>query len=144
MMFDAIDVDNTGFITHDEFINTLKSISKLPNDALMRFLEVDDDQTGKISFSEFLSAILRATGNIDESILIKAFHTMDPSGTGFINVSDLCDLWEDISVDESREMLYEIIGHREMSEPMLNQRQFIDAFSSKGKKRKSWLSRFIR
>jgi Ca2+-binding EF-hand superfamily protein len=143
MMFDAIDVDNTGFITNDEFISTLKSISKLPNDALVRFLEIDDDQTGKISFSEFLSAILRASGKIDESILINAFHTMDPSGTGFINVSDLCDLWQDITVEESREMLYDVIGHHEMAEPMLTQRQFIDAFSVKGKNRTSWLSKLI-
>jgi Ca2+-binding EF-hand superfamily protein len=147
-IFDAIDVDNTGVITHDEFTNALRSRFKLPNDILVRFLEVDSDQTGKISFSEFLTCILCASGtndnSINESILIKAFHTMDPSGTGFIDVIDICDLWSDISVEESREMLYDVIGHREMADPTLSLNQFLNAFQfNKGRRRTSWLNRFL-
>jgi Ca2+-binding EF-hand superfamily protein len=150
-IFDAIDFDNTGFITHDEFANALRSRFNLPNDVLVRFLEVDTDQTGKISFSEFLTYILCASGThginstIQESILIKAFQTMDPSGTGFIDVTDICDLWNDVTVEESREMLYDVIGHREMADPTLNLNQFLDAFRvSKGKRRTSWLNRFLK
>jgi Ca2+-binding EF-hand superfamily protein len=152
-IFDAIDVDNTGFITHDEFTNALRSRFKLPSDILVRFLEVDSDQTGKISFSEFLSCILCASTTNDkkdknhtihESILIKAFQTMDPSGTGFIDVMDICDLWSDVTVEESREMLYDVIGHREMADPTLNLNQFLDAFRiKKEKKRTNWLNRFL-
>jgi Ca2+-binding EF-hand superfamily protein len=114
-------------------------------------LEVDSDQTGKITFSEFLSCILCASctdndknSTIHESVLIKAFQTMDPSGTGFIDVTDICDLWNDVTVEESREMLYDVIGHREMAEPRLNLNQFLNAFQvNKKRSRTRWLNRFL-
>ena len=108
------------------------------------FLDLDLDRSGTISFNEYVAAVLLTTDHIDDITLIKAFHQMDASGTGFISVSDLRDLMGDITEDEAREMLYEAIGHREMAEPILNQKQFMDAFRTKNKHRlNTWLGRIV-
>lgn len=143
-MFDEIDVDRNGYITHEEFFQALKVNSKVTDDLISDFLDLDLDRSGTISFNEFVAAVLLYTDRIDDNTLIKTFHHMDPSGTGFISVSDLCHVMEDVTADEAREMLYEAIGHREMAEPILTQKQFMNAFRTKNKSTfNTWLSRIV-
>jgi Ca2+-binding EF-hand superfamily protein len=143
-IFDEIDVDRNGYITHEEFFQALKVNSKVTDDLISDFLDLDLDRSGTISFNEFVAAVLLYTDRIDDNTLIKTFHHMDPSGTGFISVSDLCHVMEDVTADEAREMLYEAIGHREMAEPTLTQKQFMNAFRTKNKSTfNTWLSRIV-
>lgn len=143
-IFDEIDTDRDGYITHEEFVQALNDNPKVTRSLTADFLDLDIDRSGTISFNEYVAGELLYAGSIDDVTLIKAFHHMDPSGTGYISVSDLCDVMEDVTADEAREMLYEAIGHREMAEPILTQKQFMNAFRTKNKRKSNtWLGRIV-
>ena len=122
-IFDAIDVDRTGFITHEEF---LSACDKHPNLLASLFETLDMTGDGKIAYNEFLAATLNFKDEVvvDENSLIEAFDFMDKSSNGVITAHGLA-IAMSISQDAAREMLYEAVGHREDPDPQVTLHQFV-------------------
>lgn len=140
----AIDVDGTGFITHNNFQNALQENPNLP-DVTSLFVNLDVDHSGQIAYNECLAATLRFKEDVDELALVEAFHDIDVNGTGVISSSDLAGAISDINEDEAREMLYQALGHREDPDPKVEQHQFIALFRKQNhaQRHQKWIQSFV-
>merc|ERR1712167_168907 len=77
-----------------------KSSSKVADSEIdMIFKSIDLDNTGLISYSEFLSATLSTTHKLTEDRLLQAFNDLDPDHSGTIETSELKGLLEGFADD---------------------------------------------
>ena len=93
--FMAIDTANEGYITLDEFHHVLHE--HMPHDAGMQRVEelfdgMDQDQTGRIHYMEFLAATLEASEYHREETLLHAFDRLDSDNSGAISRANLKQL----------------------------------------------------
>lgn len=89
--FRAIDYDNTGYLTSADLKRAFR-------EAGLRFAEaeideiierIDNDNTGVINYTEFLSATLDRRTALNKERLWHAFKHFNPTGDGKIDKEDL-------------------------------------------------------
>jgi len=90
--FRAIDTHNEGFINFSELEAVLKDAGHDPDVIRETFDAVDHDGTGKISYTEFLAAMLDGAASIQEDELADAFDRIDSDDSGFISKDNLREL----------------------------------------------------
>ena len=108
-----IDVDNDGEVEENEFVFNLKKIilkyEKYVDENYLRnlFNNIDIDQSGNISYSEFISAAIDKKLILTDDNLVESFEFFDKNKDGFISVEDLNVIFTKFK-DFSTEDFYEI------------------------------------
>lgn len=91
--FCAMDLDKSGFISSEElekgFKNVGLSVSKEELDRLVK--NIDDQNNGKIDYSEFLLAAMDFNKNVDKEKLSSAFNYFDIDASGYISINNIED-----------------------------------------------------
>merc|ERR1712216_826056 len=99
--FNAIDVNNDGVVSLQEFQNALNSSSKMSKEEIDKlFASIDRDQTGKIQYSEFCTATLARAKFQKRERLERAYKCLDADDTGGITVKDLQSLMNGMYTNE--------------------------------------------
>ena len=108
-----IDVDNDGEVEENEFVFNLKKIilkyEKYVDENYLRnlFNNIDIDQSGNISYSEFISAAIDKKLILTDDNLVESFEFFDKNKDGFISAEDLNVIFTKFK-DFSTEDFYEI------------------------------------
>ena len=87
-----MDVSGTGQLTKDEFCNKLMELygeNDGKNIASNIFNNLDLDGSGKISYDEFLSAMISSKKVVTEERLEKAFKMFDKDSSGKLSVKEI-------------------------------------------------------
>lgn len=106
LAFEAIDADGNGIITMDE-LKTAMEKSGIKDDSLYKlFASIDTNNSGLISYSEFLAATMRKKMLNDEDKLIEAFDKLDTDGNGYLEIDDFMRLMgSEFKQEEVEEMI---------------------------------------
>jgi calcium-dependent protein kinase len=108
--FDLLDSSHDGTITLAEFLSTLRGYDIPDADAEEIFRDLDQNDTGVINYTEFLSATLETQGRIDEELVAEAFEKLDVENTGTINKDGLTSIFEATdAIGDSEEVAQEIL-----------------------------------
>jgi calcium-dependent protein kinase len=102
--FDALDSSKDGTITLEEFQSTIKNNSSIAlSDAELEgiFHELDMNNTGVISYTDFLSATLESHCEVDVEMVAEAFDKLDVESTGAIEKENIEALLPEITDDET-------------------------------------------
>jgi calcium-dependent protein kinase len=102
--FDALDSSKDGTITLEEFQSTIKNNSSIAlSDAELEgiFHELDMNNTGVISYTDFLSATLESHCEVDVEMVAEAFDKLDVESTGAIEKENIEALLPEITADET-------------------------------------------
>ena len=90
-IFQKIDVNNDGYITHKEFREAMKG--KYDDHKIQQILSaIDSDKNGALSYTEFIAATLSADIIGNEKKIREAFEILDKDGDGYIVESELATL----------------------------------------------------
>jgi calcium-dependent protein kinase len=101
--FDTLDSSHDGTITLEEFQATLRE-HEIPNDQVEEiFRELDQNDTGVINYTEFLSATLETQGKVDEELVEEAFEKLDVENNGTINKKSLTSILDTTNAVEDTE-----------------------------------------
>mmetsp|Transcript_36325 Transcript_36325/g.51375 ORF Transcript_36325/g.51375 Transcript_36325/m.51375 type:complete len:429 (-) Transcript_36325:477-1763(-) len=114
--FEAFDVTGKGYITHDEWMKTMRSQSFKQEDAVSLYHQIDRDASGVIDYNAFLSATIQYKRNVDISKLEEAFLNIDTNADGKITGSDLVHHF-DVNLQEAKEILRGVHNCDEIDEP---------------------------
>ncbi|KAF9426209.1 calmodulin-like 3 [Podila epigama] len=99
--FNAMDIDQDGYITEDEFLKALENANRNPEeyDSRKFFYEADKNKDGKINFNEFLEACDKLglggqnasglQGKKDQREIDAIFKEFDLDGNGVITADEL-------------------------------------------------------
>ncbi|XP_034937207.1 caltractin [Chelonus insularis] len=123
--FDLFDPEGTGKISTKELKVAFKALGVEPKKEELKKIitEIDPDNTGEITFDEFLSVMstkISAKDSMDE--ILKAFRLFDDDNTGKITLKNLKrvanELGENLTEEELQEMIDEadIDGDGEISQ----------------------------
>lgn len=131
--YDMFDKDGDGSISIDELANVMRSLGQDPTqkelEDMMR--EVDEDGSGEIEFSEFMSMMARKVKEAGTNVSggedwHEAFKVFDKDGDGFISCNELqfvmSNLGETLTDEEVREMIEEVDLDRD---GMVNYPEFV-------------------
>ncbi len=90
-IFLQADTDNTGTLTLQEFISSVRTVSPEVDEARTKdlFSGVDRDKSGHIHYAEFLAALAESHGLVTLDRLSEAFDRIDKDGKGYITHDDL-------------------------------------------------------
>merc|ERR1711904_501544 len=90
-VFFKLDPTKTGEISLQEFFEVLKANMVISNDEVERlFAVMDSDHTGKLSYTEFIAAMLQTRFQMDEGVMIReSFNRLDKEHKGTICRTDL-------------------------------------------------------
>jgi calcium-dependent protein kinase len=90
-IFIDADTENTGTITLQELISSIRKVSPDIDEgrAKVVFSGIDRDKSGHIHYAEFLAALAESHGLITLDRLSEAFDRIDTDGKGFITHDDL-------------------------------------------------------
>jgi len=88
-IFSAIDLNNDGYLTLEEFKIGCSKIPCLEMDIEELFERIDTDKTGIINYSEFLAATIEKQIYIKEDKLLQAFKVFDQDKSGKISAKDI-------------------------------------------------------
>lgn len=90
-IFIDADTENTGTITLQELITSIRKVSPDIDEgrAKVVFSGIDRDKSGHIHYAEFLAALAESHGLITLDRLSEAFDRIDTDGKGFITHEDL-------------------------------------------------------
>lgn len=88
-LFAQVDVHSTGRITVDELTQALSRGGVDPDTARELFLGIDQDQTSRIQYSEFVAALAASRVHLDKQHLADTFARMDVSQSGWLTADDL-------------------------------------------------------
>ena len=88
-------VANEGTITMDEFHSIMKQ--HMPDDSDMSHVEdlfntMDQDQSGRIHYLEFLAATIETSAQFREDAMLEVFDRLDSDNSGAISKSNLKEL----------------------------------------------------
>lgn len=88
--FLTLDIDDDGFVTHDEIFTALSQAGlSVPHDLEAIVGEVDQNRTGAINYTEFIAATLDESHYLREDRCWAAFLLFDRDGDGFISQEEL-------------------------------------------------------
>merc|ERR1711998_2716 len=90
--FQEIDTANEGYITLEELRKVLTDYHIDDDEITKIFDGMDIDQTGKISYTEFLAATVEVMGLSREESLLEAFDRLDSDDSGFITKDNLKEI----------------------------------------------------
>ena len=109
--FEAIDVDDSGWISLDELKEAFKSLGNLNVDIQKIMEELDWDKNGEINYTEFMTASLDKGLCLSKQNLWSAFKHFDTDNSGQITKDDLKEVFRRtgraVSEVELNKMLYE-------------------------------------
>lgn len=105
--FRAIDTSGEGFINFSELNTVLANAGYEATVIKEIFDAVDHDNTGKISYTEFVAAMLEGTGFVQEDELADAFDRLDSDDSGQITKENLRGL---LGNQFSKELVEEMIS----------------------------------
>ena len=97
-LFLNIDLNHEGTITLSEFRTALRKCEPDDKNGLTEdliseiFNGVDQDNSGRIHYAEFLAAVAESQGLITMERLADAFDRIDSQGKGYISRKDLCSI----------------------------------------------------
>lgn len=91
-IFTKSDKNNDGSLTLSELHEALSFMNITEDELTSIFKGLDVDQSGKISYTEFLAATIETQGKVDEGKLANAFNQIDKDGTGYISRKNLRDI----------------------------------------------------
>jgi len=104
--FDKIDVDKSGVLTRDEFVDLLQDeevsamlvhIGLDPKEAGALFTLLDEDRSGSVSFPEFLSGCLGLKGAAKKIDIITVMYQNRRLTKTMVSLMDMIDeMWEDM------------------------------------------------
>lgn len=104
--FQAMDIDGNGIITLEEFQHAFEKNGIHDTNLVKLFNSIDTNQTGSLSYSEFLAATMRRKMFLDEERLIEAFDRLDVDGNGYLEIDDFKRLMgEEFQQEEVEEMI---------------------------------------
>lgn len=104
--FQEIDTDGNGIITLEEFTHAFEKNGVHDANLEKVFKTIDANQTGCISYSEFLASAMRRKMFSDEEKLIEAFDRLDVDGNGYLEIDDFKQLMgEEFNQQEVEEMI---------------------------------------
>lgn len=97
-MFEAIDEDNSGFITVDELREGLrKKGAELALEEVKNMVDsIDVNGNQKIDYEEFLAATMHLNKLSREEVMHKAFCYFDKDGSGFISKEELSEALKEV------------------------------------------------
>jgi len=109
-LFKAIDVDNSGTITFDEFRDAMSKYPEIPEGQVRRLFEaVDLTRRGEVDYNSFLAATLAAQQTIGEPTLRTAFSVLDRDCDGIITKADLMNtVGQAVAEEDIDKMLKEL------------------------------------
>ena len=88
-LFNKLDVNGDGELTKEEFVNGLKHIGGSKKQFNEIFKNMDSDQNGTISYTEFISALISKEVYFKEDKLKQAFQLFDKDNDGQITFDEL-------------------------------------------------------
>lgn len=91
-IFHDIDIENTGFISREEFEKAFPRSDFSKDDLECIFSSLDYGKDGRINYTEFLAASLEMEGRITENSLAEAFDRIDADDSGYISHKNLRDI----------------------------------------------------
>ena len=99
--FQLADDNCNGVITHDEFINIMRSHGVMDQqESSALFSSIDQDHTLTITYNEFLAACIDKKQYLDERRIVDAFHKLDIDNRGEISRNNLMTLFGDACSEE--------------------------------------------
>ena len=87
-IFCNIDINKDGVLTIEEVKQSLQKFLK-ENEIEKMFEEIDTNNSNKIEYTEFISALIEKKEYLKEETLMEIFKTLDKNGNGKINKDDL-------------------------------------------------------
>merc|ERR1711869_62768 len=96
--FSLFDTSGDGMISLSELSKIMKKLGRhIPKDALQSMLdEVDADGSGSIEWTEFLQLMLASDTTDSDDEYLKAFNMLDRENRGFLYMSDVASLIQQI------------------------------------------------
>lgn len=91
-MFQSIDKNNDGRLSHEEIINGYKELGLPISHAEEIIKNIDTDQSGIIEYSEFITASQNWKNVFEKDDLEKTFKTYDIGGDGNLSLTELKQL----------------------------------------------------
>jgi len=90
-VFQAIDTNHTGCLNNEEISDAFKKVGvKISKEEVEEIINrIEDNDHGKINYSEFLLAAMDFKKNVDKEKLISAFSYFDIDKTGKIEICDI-------------------------------------------------------
>lgn len=89
-VFFKLDPEKTGEISLSEFFEVLKSHLIISNDEIDRlFAVMDSDHKGKLSYTEFVAAMLQTHVKMNEDVIRECFDRLDKDKKGVIHRDDV-------------------------------------------------------
>lgn len=113
-------------VSYPEFREALKEYDYGDAELRHMFNAIDFDGTGKISFTEFLSATIEAHGTIEEERIAEAFDRIDCDDSGYITVENLREMLG----DEVDERFIEEVKQDEDEQPYIDYDKFLSLWDA--------------
>jgi Ca2+-binding EF-hand superfamily protein len=90
-LFKKIDVDNTGYLSWDEFCSGLQQCGLTPSSRDIRalFLVLDKDANNRITYNEFVVAMREEMSDARKAVISKVFSIIDSDRDGVISMTDI-------------------------------------------------------
>ncbi|CCA71196.1 probable Calmodulin [Serendipita indica DSM 11827] len=110
--FALFDKDGDGTITTKELGTVMRSLGQNPSDSELQDMinEVDADGNGTIDFKEFLTMMAKKLKDGDrEEEIRQAFKVFDKNGDGFVTLSELGQVMENLGEKLSKAELSEMM-----------------------------------
>jgi calcium-dependent protein kinase len=90
-LFQTIDVDGNGSLTLQELQRGLQSLEGGP-DLIIKIMEADLDNSGELSYTEFLTATLSEDIYMREDYFDAAFKMLDKDNSGKIDLNEMLSI----------------------------------------------------
>jgi Ca2+-binding EF-hand superfamily protein len=123
-LFNEIDSNGDGQIDFNEFVDKyskyFKGTKREIYEKIIAFFDsIDIDKTGSITYSEFLTVNSVINKQLSRSTLKQVFDFYDFDGNGFIEASDIKEIFEDTNIhdDQFQSFIddYDVNGDRKIS-----------------------------
>jgi len=107
--FAKLDIDDTGTVTHEDFVKVLRRQGVSDDEASRMFAGMDQDQSSEISYTEYLAAALSSKVYNDEARVREAFRRLDVDESGVITADNLASIMgESYSAERIRAMIADV------------------------------------
>ena len=108
-MFKEFDVEKNGVVTFAEFTQVMTAHGVMKDDEIQRvFASLDQDHTGVVKYSEFISACVDETTMLNEQRILDAFNTLDSDKTGHLSKENLREFLGDVDDVSFAKMFAEV------------------------------------
>ena len=118
-IFESLDDDHNGFIEKDELLKEYKNYFPGTTEKQLKvintFLEsADVNNNGKIDYAEFLTSMNLGNKELSEQTLKEVFNFYDYDKNGFIEASDIREIFEDTGLSDQQ--IHEIIDDVDLNQ----------------------------